>query len=247
MRDEKANMKLTVRYEPLRGRCTVWAPEMLSGEAVTQLLSMVRSLAGAKEVVIDFSGTRLVDSAGIAALVSLTRDIKGKGGMLWLAGLDDSLMALIEETGLSVMLNIMAQGLAEPANLDPFEGAQDIRLAAHVEACQAAHVVHLGGVMGYPAGTTTFKRVMLESMSSANRIVLDCEELTYIDSQCIAAIVQMGKLLRGTGGSLCAAGVNPIIRGVLETLGAARIVELYDHAQQALEALEHRAPGSDPL
>ena len=59
-------------------------------------------LRGEKHVIIDFSGTGYVDSAGLGVLVSLSKAVKEQGGELRLAHLSDDLKTLFELTKLDI-------------------------------------------------------------------------------------------------------------------------------------------------
>jgi anti-sigma B factor antagonist len=62
--------------------------------------------AGARRVLVDFSGTAYIDSSGLGALVSLGKRIREAGGVLHLAGLSDDLRTLFELTRLDTLFQL---------------------------------------------------------------------------------------------------------------------------------------------
>ena len=62
--------------------------------------------AGARRVLIDFSGTAYIDSSGLGALVSLGKRIRDEGGALHLTGLNDDLRTLFELTRLDTLFQL---------------------------------------------------------------------------------------------------------------------------------------------
>lgn len=64
--------------------------------------------AGARLVVVDFSGSPYIDSSGLGALVSLSRRLRDAGGDLRLVGLNDDLRSLFELTRLDQLFPLYA-------------------------------------------------------------------------------------------------------------------------------------------
>jgi anti-sigma B factor antagonist len=64
--------------------------------------------AGARRVLVDFSGTGYIDSSGLGALVSLGKRIREQGGELRLAGLNEDLRTLFELTRLDTLFRLYA-------------------------------------------------------------------------------------------------------------------------------------------
>lgn len=65
-----------------------------------------RLAAGDRKFVLDFEGTRFVDSAGLGALVGLARRIREAGGELRLAGPSEPLRTLFKLTRLDAVFQI---------------------------------------------------------------------------------------------------------------------------------------------
>jgi anti-sigma B factor antagonist len=63
---------------------------------------------GARQVVVDFTGTAYIDSSGLGVLVSLGKRLRDLGGDLRLAGLNEDLRSLFELTRLDTLFAMHA-------------------------------------------------------------------------------------------------------------------------------------------
>ena len=62
--------------------------------------------AGERRFVIDFSRTGYIDSSGLGALVTISKQVREHGGEMRLAGLNDDLRTLFELTKLDTLFAI---------------------------------------------------------------------------------------------------------------------------------------------
>ena len=62
--------------------------------------------AGERRFVIDFSRTGYIDSSGLGALVTISKQVREQGGEMRLAGLNDDLRTLFELTKLDTLFQI---------------------------------------------------------------------------------------------------------------------------------------------
>ena len=62
--------------------------------------------AGSRKFLMDFQNTAYIDSSGLGVLVSLSKKIREKGGVLRLAGLNDDLRMLMDLTNLNTLFHI---------------------------------------------------------------------------------------------------------------------------------------------
>ena len=62
--------------------------------------------AGDRRFVIDFSRTGYIDSSGLGALVTISKQVREQGGDMRLAGLNEDLRALFELTKLDTLFAI---------------------------------------------------------------------------------------------------------------------------------------------
>jgi anti-sigma B factor antagonist len=68
------------------------------------------------------------------------------------------------------------------------------------------------------------------------RLVLDLEEVTLIDSSGLSALVRLLKQVRGQGGRLGLAALQPSVRRVFDLTRLALSFDLYDDVAAALRA-----------
>lgn len=68
------------------------------------------------------------------------------------------------------------------------------------------------------------------------RLVLDLEEVMLIDSSGLSALVRLLKQVRGQGGRLGLAALQPPVRRVFDLTRLARSFDLYDDVAAALRA-----------
>lgn len=62
---------------------------------------------GEKNMVIDLSGVKYIDSSGLSAILVANRLCKGTGGVLVITGISDSVMKLITISQLDTVINII--------------------------------------------------------------------------------------------------------------------------------------------
>ncbi len=61
---------------------------------------------GERKILIDFGRTGYIDSSGLGALVSISKNVRERGGELRLAGLNEDLRSLFELTKLDTLFAI---------------------------------------------------------------------------------------------------------------------------------------------
>ena len=66
-----------------------------------------------------------------------------------------------------------------------------------------------------------------------NRVVLDCEELHYISSAALGALIGFARRAREHNGDLKLAAVSAKIRSIIELLGFHKILEIVDDVDSA--------------
>ena len=73
-----------------------------------------------------------------------------------------------------------------------------------------------------------------------NRIILDCERLTFINSAALGALIGHARRAREQGGDLKLAALTPKIASIVELLGFDRILQTFATPQQATESFANR-------
>lgn len=64
--------------------------------------------AGAKDLVLDFARTQVIDASGYGVLVSVRKLVRDRGGLLTLTNLNRELLGHLERTRLAELFHIMA-------------------------------------------------------------------------------------------------------------------------------------------
>jgi anti-sigma B factor antagonist len=216
--------------------CIIKLPQYFSAGAVKEMVQLAREALGNKRsgIVVDFTSTEMIDSAGIGTLVSLAKDTKASGTSLTLRSLNEELYQLFLDTDLDKIFTIETATGTHAASINLFEQSAEIRLDIRHESRGAAHILHLGGIMNHPQGSRYFKQEFLLALADSKRIVLDLEELTFFDSLSVSDILTMNKLLKETGGNLRICGANYIVNDLFSTLNIDQVVPFYDKLSEAL-------------
>ena len=70
-----------------------------------------------------------------------------------------------------------------------------------------------------------------------NGIVLDLEDIDFIDSSGIGAIISIYKKIEKKNRKIAIINVSPILRRILELSGLLNIIEIYNSRNKALESI----------
>jgi anti-sigma B factor antagonist len=65
---------------------------------------------GVRRIRLDFNRTRYVDSSGLGVLIALAKQVRERGGELWITNLSDDLTALFKLTRLDAVLRVEGGG-----------------------------------------------------------------------------------------------------------------------------------------
>jgi anti-sigma B factor antagonist len=103
-------------------------------------------------------------------------------------------------------------------------------------------VVGIGGRLDLSAAHG-FEDTLKELIESGERkLLLDCAELRYVSSSGLGAFVHAAKLLKGLGGSLAFASLNPHVRNIFDMVGFSGIFAVYPTREEALAMLARSEP-----
>lgn len=80
--------------------------------------------------------------------------------------------------------------------------------------------------------STDFDRNLKEALSRSKKIILDLSGLEFISSTPLGVLMP----IRAAGGQIVAAGMNPSVRKVFDTMGFSRIFKITDTIQAAKAA-----------
>lgn len=109
-------------------------------------------------------------------------------------------------------------------------------LTTRLEMVDGIQVIRVSGPLD--SATHDGFREFLEPIVNQKRakIVLDCTELTYVNSKGLAMIGRCQRLILQNLSFMAVAGVNKRIRKTIDLLGLGKIVKLYDSVDEAMSA-----------
>ncbi|MBN1756699.1 MAG: STAS domain-containing protein [Chitinispirillaceae bacterium] len=229
-----------MQIEEHTGTFTLAIPRHCTGTEVKTVAAEIARLYGQAVpamLVLDFSVTELIDSNGIGTLVSVAKEAHARQVPLRLRNLNETLTQLFNQTGLDRIFTIERGEKIITATVNFFEPAYDVKLQITPEPVGEVEIFHLSGVMSHPVGSSIFKQRLLLSLSRSKKVLLDLEELSFIDSLSISALLRMNNLLTTTGGSMGICGAAFIVSDLLETLNIGTIIPLYSSREEALSSL----------
>ncbi len=219
------------------GAHNIMIPRHYSGPLVKEVMIEISRLfeqGAVTELILDFSATEMVDSMGIGTLVSLAKESHQRQIKLILKNLNDDLFQLFNHTGLDRIFTIERRKVLVNAEADFFEPSVDIKLGIEKEFIGDIVIFHLNGVMNHPIGSGYLKQQLLLSLMQYKKILLDLEELTFLDSISLSSILNVNNLMTDTGSSMRICRANYIVLDLFETLNIGSIIPLYASREEAL-------------
>jgi anti-anti-sigma factor len=197
---------------------------------VEQLMNSESSLT---EIVLDFSATELIDSNGIGTIIMLTRELETRGINFRLRNLNEDMLQFFKDTGLDSVFTIELEKTVVPAAIRLFEPTVDIKMQIGKEFSNDYAIFHLSGTMNHPVESSYFKQQFLLLLTRCNKLILDMQNLEFIDSLSISSILSMNNLLTGTGGKLLICNPNFFVHDLLDTLSIDAIIPIFSSLEEA--------------
>jgi anti-sigma B factor antagonist len=81
-----------------------------------------------------------------------------------------------------------------------------------------------------------FRKTLLESLKNTPRLVVNLREVRYVDSSGIASLVEVFKEARNRNKRLVLFGLNATVHDVLQLTRLAKIFEIRETEEEALQA-----------
>lgn len=109
-------------------------------------------------------------------------------------------------------------------------------LTTRLEMVDDIQVVRIAGPLDSAThdGFKTFLEPLVNQKGV--KIVLDCTDLTYVNSKGLALIGRCQRLILQNLSFMAVAGLNKRIRKTIDLLGLGKIVKLYDSVDEAMAA-----------
>lgn len=184
---------------------------------------------GYARLVADAKNMEYMDSSGISQLLKCMKNIQHVGGELIIKNLRGQPLEVINQAGLNRILNIEGTG----------SGAAEGEAAKHViikeEVLENTHVVSPVGALYYPYSTQEFRDKLRYAVLQGKNLIIDCEELEYMDSHSVNEILQANYKLKNIGCKIRFCCVNEIMMEMLETLNINAIIQIFPTRGEALE------------
>lgn len=89
------------------------------------------------------------------------------------------------------------------------------------------------------SNTKIFRELMAPILAENNRILLDLEDLQFVDSSGLGAMLSCLRAMHNKGGQLALCGMSKPVRTLFELVRMYRIFEIYANRGEALAALAH--------
>lgn len=109
-------------------------------------------------------------------------------------------------------------------------------LTVDMEDRDDVRIIHLGGMLGYDAYFQLKEILDPLVVAGGPRIVLDCDNLDYINSKGLMLLARCQRLAESNNSFFGIAGLNSRIIRAVEILGMGKLVKLYATTEDALAA-----------
>ncbi|MDR0330135.1 MAG: STAS domain-containing protein [Chitinispirillales bacterium] len=210
-------------------------PQRFNAETPYKTVIMLKELPASdcECVVLDLSDTVSMDSAGIGVLVFLYKELTARSKSLVLKKPQRGIYNLLMETGIDRLFDVELSSGVKKADAGLNE--LDAQLNIEEEVVGDVYVVSLFGVMNYPTGSQLFKKSMFLTLSSTNKILLNCQELAFFDSLSVGSVLRLSRILQDNGGSMRICCANDVVRNVFASLGIDSIIQIFNTREDALD------------
>jgi anti-anti-sigma factor len=88
----------------------------------------------------------------------------------------------------------------------------------------------------YPVLSSFFAEVREVVEGGARKLVIDLEEVSYIESATIGCLIDLDRLLKDREGALKLSGLQPRVERILSMTGVHRMLDVYREEAEALAA-----------
>lgn len=223
------------------GSAVIVAPSgRLDGVGAPDMEAELRAAArhGGGRAVLDCRGITYISSAGLRVVVIGAKACLQEGGELAVAALRPDCRAVMEASGL---LSVLRYHETVEAAL---EGARRprrkaVRHAMEVGERREAHAVVLSpaGRLDSDGASLLLTRIAGAIENGDARVVLDCTDVSYVNSTGLRALLIGAKECRQAGGTLVIAALASQCRSVMEMSGFLTVIDYRETPEAALAAL----------
>jgi len=100
---------------------------------------------------------------------------------------------------------------------------------------QGASVVTFTGEVDLESSPAA-REILLKCLESTGKVIVDLSEVSYIDSSCVASLVEALQAAKKNGSQFALAAVSEPTRRVLELARLDKVFTLYDSVDEGLNA-----------
>ena len=98
-------------------------------------------------------------------------------------------------------------------------------------------IVAMDGEINYDNSVQLRNAFLKITKEGINKVIVDFEKVTFIDSAGLATLIEMLQGLRKTKGKLLLCNVNKHTRGIFEITKIHKLITIYDNRDMAIEGL----------
>ena len=188
-----------------------------------------------RRVVLDCGRIDYISSAGLRAVLLLAKACLQENADLFVAALRPECHAVMETSGLlSVLEHRQTVEAALHARGRSRLREEDTAMEIGVRHERSATVVSLSGRLSGDGAPGLTARVSAIVERGAVHVVLDCRNLTYVNSAGLSALLICAKTCQQAGGQFTLAALTPECRSVLAMSGFLSIIAYGETVEAAL-------------
>lgn len=220
-------------------RIVIVLPPDLTDELSAELskLCVDHIKKGENKFLIDATSLKFINSYGVGALLRVLIKLKNAGGEMRIKNLSGQPFNIFASSGLVAIFTIQEEETVHYAE-EEFLGIETSRMV-ELEVTQEKRddvvVFHLSGSLCVSDGIRIFKDKAELAMADCNKFVLDCEDLDYIDSLAIGAIVNINTVLKTSGGGIRICKANKLVNDTIKGMNLQGIFPNYEKISDALK------------
>ena len=113
-----------------------------------------------------------------------------------------------------------------------------------VEELEGVHILRVREAkLTYPVLSSFFAEVRQLVDQGVNRLLIDLQTVSYIDSASIGCLMDVHRLLQDQAGAVKLSGLQPRVETMLSMTGVHKIIDIHREESEALAAFAAKQPG----
>lgn len=217
--------------------------EILDSNSLLRLERQLQNFTTKKKnIIFDFQNIEFVDSTTIRALIGLQKKLSKNKGTIKLANLTSTVQNIFEITRLRHILDIYPSVEEAIASLRSSSSGR-VADVDHVTVMaknptQNALLVRIEGTESLnDSNAGEIKAKLSKIIGKKRNVILNLENISFIDSSGIKALAFCLHEIRKSGGGLKLSSLQPPVLALLETTGWDKVIEIYENDEKAISSL----------